>query len=111
MDGSNHIFKIFQITISGTRWRHIGGKLKQIEAGPNGVLWGVNRANYIYHRTGVTRRNPIGRYWKLVKGRLNHISVGCTGVVGINRRGQIFRYSGTYQQVLVSCPSFHTHNV
>lgn len=79
----------------GTRWRHIGGKLKQIEASANGAIWGVNRGNNIYYRAGVTRRNPAGRKWIHVRGRLTHITVGCPGVLGLSRYGHIWRYNGT----------------
>ena len=95
------VFKPTLFLTPGTRWRHIGGRLKQIEAGPNGAAWGINRANQIWFRGGVTRRNPVGRYWVRIKGKLNSVSVGCTGVYGVNRRGQIWRYLGKYGNVVV----------
>ena len=68
--------------------------MKQIESGPNGAVWGVNRRNQIFYRAGVTRRNPIGRRWLHIRGRLSYISVGCAGVYGVNKRHQIWRYRG-----------------
>ena len=89
------IIEIIQFNSLGTRWRHIGGRLKQVESGPNGVVWGVNRHNQIFFRAGVTRRNPVGRRWHYIRqGRLRHISVGCTGVYGLSTNGQIWKYRG-----------------
>ena len=85
--------RIFFI-ILGTRWVHIGGKLKQIEAGPNGGVLGVNRANYIYYRAGVSRGRPTGRHWVRIGGRLNHVSLGCTGIYGVSSNGRIWKYRG-----------------
>lgn len=85
--------RLFLIFI-GTRWKRISGRLKQVESGPNGALWGVNRYNNIYFRAGITRRNPVGRYWVHVKGRLSHITIGCSGAFGVDRLHRIWRYKG-----------------
>ena len=85
---------ICTLRFPGTRWRHIGGRLKQIESGPNGAVWGVNRHNNIYTRVGVSRRNPIGRGWRHIRGRLKHVTVGCRGVFGVNIHHQIWRFRG-----------------
>ena len=82
--------------IVGTRWVHIGGRLKQIESGPRGVCWGVNRRNNIYYRAGVTRRRPIGRRWVRVGGKLTFVSAGCSGVYGVSANQQIWRYRGSF---------------
>lgn len=73
---------------------NIGGRLNQIESGPNGVTWGVNRASKIFYRAGVNRRRPIGSHWVLIKGRLKSVSPGCTGIYGVNKKGQVWLYSG-----------------
>ena len=91
------------MVIIGTRWVHVGGRLKQIEAGPGGAVWGVNTANHIYFRAGVSRGRPIGRYWVRIGGSLKHVSVGCVGVYGINKRGQIWRYAGRRGVRLLRC--------
>ena len=80
----------------GTRWRRIAGILKRVEAGPNGVVWSVNKHDYIFARGGVTGRNPVGRYWVRVRGRLNYVAAGCSGVYGVSRNQQIWRYRGKY---------------
>ena len=69
-------------------------RLNRIESGPKGVVWGTNRANYIYYRGGVSRHRPVGRYWARVRGRLRFVSPGCTGVYGVSKNGQIWRYRG-----------------
>ena len=79
---------------SGTKWLYIPGRLNQIESGPNGVVWGTTRANYIYYRAGVHRRRPTGRNWVRVGGRLRFVSPGCTGVYGVSKSGRIWRFNG-----------------
>ena len=74
----------------GSRWIHIGGKLKQIDSGTFGIVWGVNRHRNIYCRTGITWRNPKGRGWRHVGGKLKYVSAGSLGVWGVNKRNQIF---------------------
>ena len=81
---------------AGRRWHHIGGRLMQIDSGPFGIVWGVNIRHYIYCRTGITWRNPKGRSWRRVPGRLKYASVGQFGVWGVNRHHNIyFRYGVT----------------
>ena len=93
--------KRFRVLLVGTRWRHIGGRLKRVEAGPNGVVWGVNKRDYIYFRAGITRRNPIGRHWVSVRGRLNYVAAGCSGVYGVSRNQQVWRYRGKYKNFVI----------
>ena len=88
-------------SIVGTRWRHIGGRLKQIESGPRGACWGVNRHRNIYFRAGVTRRRPVGRFWVRIGGKLNFVSAGCSGVYGVSNNQQIWRYRGNFNVLSV----------
>ena len=80
--------------ILGRRWLHIGGRLKRIEAGPNGMVLGVNRAHQIWYRAGINRRRPTGTHWIRIRGKLNYVAPGCTGVYGVSKNGQIWRYFG-----------------
>ena len=50
--------------ILGTSWTNVGGKLVQIASGAS--VWGVNRADMIYKRTGNT--------WTNIAGRLTNVS-------------------------------------
>ncbi|XP_035691376.1 neurogenic locus notch homolog protein 1-like [Branchiostoma floridae] len=44
---------------SGSSWRHIPGKLKQVHVSPtSNQVWGVNSGDNIYQRTGITASNP-----------------------------------------------------
>ena len=81
----------------GTRWHHVGGKLVRIESGPNGAVWGVNKKDNIFTRAGVSRRNPIGTRWVTVRGRLNYVTVGCTGVYGVSRNNAVWKYRGNFK--------------
>ena len=78
---------------AGSRWIHIGGKLMQIDSGPFGLVYGVNRNRQIFCRTGISWRNPKGTGWRHVGGRLKQVSAGSYGVWGVNRHNNIyFRY-------------------
>ena len=78
---------------SGSSWRRIGGRLKQIDSGPFGMVCGVNRGNQIYCRRGITLSRPMGVNWINVPGRLMYISCGLYGHWGVNKAWNIyFRY-------------------
>ena len=80
----------------GKRWIQIGGRLKQIDSGPFGIVWGINRHHNIYCRIGITWRNPKGRGWRHVGGKLKYASAGEFGIWGVNRYNNIyFRYGVT----------------
>ncbi len=49
----------------GRKWVRVPGKLKYISCGEYGY-WGVNKANKIYFRQGVSRSNPMGLKWRNV---------------------------------------------
>ena len=77
----------------GKKWIHIGGKLMQIDSGPFGLVWGVNRHHQIWCRTGISWKRPQGSGWHRVPGGLKYVSVGQFGAWGVNRKNQIyFRY-------------------
>merc|ERR1711981_91593 len=64
-------------------WSAIGGRLRQISIGQNGVQWGVAANDTIWTRT-------TGG-WRNVRGRLYQISVSDDGKVwGVNRAHYIF---------------------
>ena len=77
----------------GSRWLHIGGKLKQIDSGTFGLVWGVNKHHQIWCRTGITWRKTQGSGWRRVPGGLKYVSLGQFGAWGVNRHDNIyFRY-------------------
>merc|ERR1712072_678767 len=64
-------------------WSAIGGRLRQIAIGKNGVQWGIATNDTIYYRTTGA--------WKNVRGRLMQIAVSDDGKVwGVNRAHYIF---------------------
>ena len=78
---------------SGSSWRRIGGRLKQIDSGPFGIVCGVNQGDQIYCRRGITPRRRAGQNWINVPGRLIYISCGLYGHWGVNKAWNIyFRY-------------------
>ncbi|KAJ6656719.1 hypothetical protein lerEdw1_003606 [Lerista edwardsae] len=79
---------------SSLPWAHIDGKLKYYSCGPLGC-WGVNSADYIYHRHDVNPSSCVGSKWEHVSGSLSMIEVGTDGsVYGVNSAGDIYRRDG-----------------
>ena len=92
------------VLIKGKGWSRVDGELKQLDSGPNGAVWGVNRANKVFFRGGVTSGRPTGRYWIHISGRrLNFVSPGCSGVFGVGSNGRIWRYRGMDNIYLILC--------
>lgn len=80
----------------GTKWYRIPGSLKQIAAGPKGIVVGVDKARKIYYRAGVSSGKPMGTRWVRIPGRLNQVVAGCSGIFGLSMKGEIFRYRGIF---------------
>uniref|UniRef100_A0ACB8FZE7 Uncharacterized protein n=1 Tax=Sphaerodactylus townsendi TaxID=933632 RepID=A0ACB8FZE7_9SAUR len=79
---------------SALPWIHIEGKLKYYVCGPRGC-WGVNSADAIYYRHGVTPDSCAGSSWENVPGALSMIEVSTEGdVYGVNSAGNIYRRIG-----------------
>ncbi|XP_015261517.1 PREDICTED: fish-egg lectin-like [Gekko japonicus] len=79
---------------SALPWVQIEGKLKYYSCGPLGC-WGVNSADTIFYRHGVTPDFCAGYRWENVPGALSMIEVGTEGdVYGVNSAGDIYRRVG-----------------
>ncbi|KAJ8287726.1 hypothetical protein COCON_G00003850 [Conger conger] len=75
-------------------WTGITGSLMYYSCGPN-VCWGVNSANQIFFRKGVTPAACQGNDWQHIAGALVMIEVGTDGsVYGVNAGGDVFRRDG-----------------
>ena len=74
----------------GTKWKRIGGLLKQIDSGPFGIVCGVNHHDIIFCRSGIVWGKLMGKNWRRVPGRLKHISCGEFGHWGVNKFHSIF---------------------
>lgn len=74
----------------GYSWQSIPGRLKQIDSGPIGFVWGVNEGYKIYFRKGVTWKKPEGSKWIRVKGRFKHVSVGQLGPWAVSPKNYVF---------------------
>lgn len=78
---------------TGSGWKRIGGRFKQIDSGPFGIVCGVNNGDRIYCRRGITPKRRTGVNWISVPGRLMYISCGLYGHWGVNKAWNIyFRY-------------------
>jgi hypothetical protein len=72
------------------QWIHVPGKLKWIASG-RGVVVGVNTANNIYYRKGLSARKPTGTGWVRIPGKLKMIDIDGDQVVGTNPGNVIFK--------------------
>lgn len=80
--------------LPGIKWECVPGVLKQVESGAGGLVFGVNKKHKVVFRVGITRARPKGRTWRRIRGRMSHITIGCTGAYALNPFGQIFKYTG-----------------
>lgn len=78
----NHVYFRFGVKASrpvGLKWIKVGTNLiTQIEAGPGGIVAGLQTDGTVVVRTGVTKDVPYGKSWKPVEGLISpvkHISV------------------------------------
>ncbi|XP_061114900.1 fish-egg lectin-like [Conger conger] len=75
-------------------WTGITGRLMYYSCGPNSC-WGVNSAQNIYVRKGVTPAVCQGNDWRHIAGKLVMIEVGTDGsVYGVNAVGDVYRRDG-----------------
>ena len=78
----------------GTRWKRVGGRLKQIDSGPKGIVCGVSRLNKLFCRLQICRRAPYGRRWIYVSKKFTYVSIGDYGYWALNPAGQIYFREG-----------------
>ena len=82
----------------GTKWKAVDGSLVQLEAGPDGKVWGVNSKNELYRRSGVSASVPMGTSWMKVGGQpLKFVTVGKDQLYSIDLGNTVF--SGTLKRI------------
>lgn len=85
---------VYDDKIQKTNWEKVDGSLRQIEAGPNGEVWGVNANDELFTRIGVTQGSPTGFAWKRIGGRsFVSVTVGQNALYAIDVGNTV--YSGT----------------
>ena len=73
----------------GSGWQRIAGGLKWISSGDD-IVWGVNAADQIYYREGISASNPAGTGWVQVAGGLKQIDSFKGTVWGVNSKDMIY---------------------
>ena len=69
----------------GNYWEEIPGSLHQIDSGPFGIVYGVNKSNEIFCVRGITKANPMGMGLTLIGGyKFKYVSCGQYGCWAIN---------------------------
>ena len=70
----------------------------QLEAGPDGKVWGVNSKNELYRRSGVSAAVPMGTSWMKIGGMsLKFVTVGKDQLYSIDLTNMVF--SGVLKRV------------
>ena len=71
-------------------WRHVPGKLTNVDVSDKGSVWGINREHHIFKMEGGT--------WKRIEGpeRAVQVSVGESGVWLVQENGDIYYKTGSY---------------
>lgn len=70
----------------------------QIDSGPFGFVYGVNKHHQIWCRTGISWKRPRGSGWRRVPGGLKYVSVGEYVAWGVNRHDYIYARYGMLRQ-------------
>jgi hypothetical protein len=69
----------------------VQGQLRQLDVSSSNVFWGVDSEDLIYFGDGTTRQ--------LVSGRLTHVSIGGSGIWGVNVHNQTFFRRGVTESI------------
>lgn len=85
-----------QIMFAGPKsgWQVVPGSLIQVDSGPAGVVYGVNKDHKIYFREGILPSVPMGTDWREVPGRLKYVSCGLFGCWGVNKHNHVYFRNG-----------------
>ena len=73
----------------GTNWERVDGRLVWISSGMVGEVWGVNSANEIFTRDGISKK-PSGTGWFKQNGKLKQLSALKNQVWGVDGNGTIW---------------------
>ena len=88
---TNEVYFTAVMNGEDTNWSKIDGSLIQIEAGPNGPVWGVNVNNELYTRIGVSRSAPSGLKWQKIGSRsFVFVTVGMSRLYAVDVRNTVF---------------------
>ena len=64
---------------AGTRWSSVFGRLKQIEVGAAGDVYGTDSVGNIYRRSSITELRPMGSGWQIIQENGSHVTTGLNG--------------------------------
>ncbi|XP_071804849.1 uncharacterized protein [Asterias amurensis] len=73
---------------NGSTWEQVPGALKYVSSATG--IFGVNAADVIYTREGISASNPTGSQWRSLPGRLKQIESLSSVVWGVNSGDNIY---------------------
>ena len=98
IDNQGDVFyRIESVRRAGNKWSKVGGvKLKQIDSGPYGVVYGVSTNGTVFCRDGIEPGTPTGKVWMKLKNtpKLSNVSCGALGCWGVNMSGYVWYRHG-----------------
>ncbi|XP_023329325.1 tectonin beta-propeller repeat-containing protein 1 [Eurytemora carolleeae] len=78
----------------GSAWTSVMGKMRQISVGSQ-VVWGVNTADEVFVRVGLSADEPRGKEWTKIDGNMKTVSVGPNGVCwAVDKKDTVWRRLG-----------------
>lgn len=93
VDENNDVYHYFR----SAKWKHIPGiKMMQIDSGPEGIVVGVTENHEVYHRTGISNTNYVGKEWVKIDGSLTHVSCGRSGCWGVDSAEHVYYIDGVF---------------
>jgi len=79
---------------TGTTWSGGLGKMRNISVGSQSV-WGLNRADEVFVRIGLSKDDTKGKEWTKIEGSMKNISVGPNGVCwAVDKAETVWRRAG-----------------
>jgi Tectonin domain/Metallo-peptidase family M12B Reprolysin-like len=77
------------ISVSGSPWTQVAGKLTWVSVGIDGTVWGVNADDDVFRYLGNDQ-------WETMAGKLKQVSVGGAALVwGVNANDDVFQWTGS----------------
>ena len=84
-------------------WRMVPGvKLKQIDAGFGGSVWGVANDSRVYKRTGINHEEPYGKTWLYENAKIKSVTTGLKGVFGVAKNDRVVYKRSKYRTFFIS---------
>ncbi|KAM4015295.1 fish-egg lectin-like [Anomaloglossus baeobatrachus] len=92
-DDIKYRYDVKPTNCQGSRWQQVDGKLKMVEVGSDGSVYGVNSQGQVYKREGISAGNPIGTSWTQLNfvDTFKHVSYDQGNLWLLTDKGTIYK--------------------